>query len=99
AGARPKRTPVASDSTNAKPMTRGDGAALIGMLCWSGKASASSACAPRYETARPSRPPVLDRSTLSVSNWRTMRLPLHADRSANEADDEFVQQNIDRSAR
>ena len=34
AGARPKRTPVTSESAKAKPMTSGEGEAVTGMLCW-----------------------------------------------------------------
>jgi len=32
AGARPKKTPVASESAKAKPMTKGDGEAVTGMF-------------------------------------------------------------------
>ena len=46
AGAMPKRTPVTSESAMAKPMTVGEGAALMVMLAAPGKASASSMRAP-----------------------------------------------------
>ena len=74
AGATPNRMPVRSERAKAKPITRGEGAALMGMFCAPGKAIASSMRAPAYATARPTMPPSPARRMLSVSNWRMMWL-------------------------
>ena len=76
AGIRPKRTPVPSDTANAKPSTRQSRPTIAPNSPTRGSPAVftdSSARMPIMPRTIPRMPPTSDSTTLSVSSWRMMR--------------------------
>src|SRR5580704_13720676 len=70
AGARPKRMPVRMEIAPAKAKMRRSKRVLSGVGSQEEESRCGMMLRPRYPRAKPARPPVLERSRLSVRTWR-----------------------------